>query len=153
MVQKHLDRLYLILPGFAQNLLSTEFFKYCISGAIAFICDFGILVIGTEVFGIHYLISNIGGYAAGLIVSYTINITWVFEHRRFGHASHKEFFFFVIIVFVGLGISEAIIYIVTEHMGVVYTLSKVVSILFVFLFNFVVKKAFLFSPASDEKTG
>ena len=147
-----LNKLHGLLPDFAQKLLQSEFIKYGISGVIAFTCDFSVLVIGTEYFGLHYLISNIGGYAVGLAVSYTINIKWVFEHRRFGHARAKEFVYFVTIVFVGLGISELIMYVVTDLYDIKYTWSKVISILFVFIFNFVFKKAFLFTEVEDLKT-
>ena len=133
------------LPLFIQNFFRSEFFRYGISGVIAFICDFTILVAGTEVLGLHYLVSNIGGYAVGLLVSYVINIRWVFVHRRFGERRTQEFVYFTSIVIVGLGISEFVLYAATEVAGLHYTLSKVVATIFVFLFNFVVKKKLLFS--------
>ena len=128
----------------AQRFFRTEFFRYIISGGIAFICDFSVLVIGTEVFGFHYLLSNIGGYAAGFIVSYFINIKWVFKNRRFTATQGREFVYFSLIVFAGLTLSEAILYVTTEFVEVHYTASKVVATFFVFLFNFIVKKRLLF---------
>ena len=80
------------LPQFVLDFFRSELFRYIISGFIAFFCDFAILVTATEVFGIHYLVSNIAGYSVGLIVSYTININWVFNHRRFGEKQHHDFF-------------------------------------------------------------
>lgn len=127
--------------------MGTEFFRYIVSGVIAFLCDFGMLVFATEVLGIHYLISNIAGYAIGLVVSYTINVKWVFNHRRFGNNQRFEFVYFTTIVFVGLGISEGVLWLVTESAETHYTIAKIVSTFFVFLFNFVAKKFFLFSPA------
>ena len=129
----------------AQDFFRTEFFRYIVSGGIAFICDFSVLVIGTEVFGFHYLVSNIGGYAAGLIVSYFINIKWVFKNRRFEATQGTEFMYFTLIVFTGLALSEAVLYMTTEFFEVHYTVSKIVATFFVFLFNFIVKKWLLFS--------
>jgi putative flippase GtrA len=135
------------LPPFLQQFLRSEFFKYFVSGVIAFICDFGLLVLLTEVFGVHYLLSNVAGYAVGLIVSYTLNIKYVFRYRRYHHAQAHEFVYFTLIVFVGLAISEGVLWAATENMDLAYTWSKVIATFFVFLFNFVVKKWLLFSPA------
>ena len=127
--------------------MASEIFRYLVSGVIAFVCDFSVLVFATEVLGIHYLLSNIAGYAVGLVVSYTINIKWVFNHRRFDNKQGHEFLYFTLIVFVGLAISEGVLWLGTESIDIPYTWSKVISTFFVFLFNFVVKKYFLFSPA------
>lgn len=135
-----------LLPGFLQKLLRMEFIKYGISGVIAFICDFTVLVVATEYFGIHYLISNILGYAVGLVVSYTLNIRFVFKHRRFGDTQGQEFVYFTIIVFVGLGVSELVMFAATDGIDIPYTWSKVIATFFVFLFNYIVKKLVLFTP-------
>lgn len=133
--------------------MDTEFFRYIVCGVIAFICDFGVLVFTTEVLGVHYLLSNIAGYAVGLVVSYTINVKWVFNHRRFGDRKASEFIYFTIIVFVGLGISEGVLWLATESIDMPYQVSKIISTFFVFLFNFVVKKWLLFSPAPSNPPG
>lgn len=135
------------LPAKIQQFLRSELFRYIISGSIAFACDFSVLVFTTEVLGVHYLISNIAGYAVGLIVSYYLNIKFVFNHRRFDHKQGHEFVYFTVIVFTGLAISELVLWAATESMELPYTWSKVVSAVFVFLFNFIVKKWLLFSPA------
>ena len=143
------------LPPAVQAFLRSEFFRYIISGGIAFCCDFGTLVFATEVLGVHYLISNVAGYAFGLIVSYTLNVKWVFSQRRFHHKQGHEFVYFTLIVFTGLAISEGVLWFATEATELHYTAAKIVSTLFVFLFNFVVKKWLLFSPAkttADEIT-
>jgi putative flippase GtrA len=133
-------------PEFVRRFLGTEFIRYFVSGSIAFIFDFSVLVFCTEVLGIHYLYSNIAGYAVGLIVSYIINITWVFDHRRFDGRQRREFVYFTFIVLVGLATSELVLWLVTESIELPYTWAKVVSAFFVFLFNFVAKKWLLFSP-------
>lgn len=135
------------LPIFAQQFVRSEFFRYVIAGSIAFACDFSMLVFATEVLGVHYLISNIAGYGIGLLVSYTLNVKWVFNHRRFDHKKGHEFVYFTLIVIAGLIISEGALYAATESLDLHYTWSKVISAAFVFLFNFIVKKWFLFTPA------
>jgi len=67
--------------NFVRQFLKGEFLRYLVSGSIAFICDFSVLVFCTEVLGAHYLSSNIAGYTVGFLLSYTINTKWVFDHR------------------------------------------------------------------------
>tara|TARA_R110002110_G_scaffold202356_4_gene413399 strand:- start:182 stop:601 length:420 start_codon:yes stop_codon:yes gene_type:complete len=135
-----------ILRKQIDRLFNIELVRYVFSGGIAFICDFSLLIFMTEVLGVHYLISNVAGYGVGLIVSYTINIKWVFRHRRFGDQQANEFVYFTTIVVVGLVISEAVIWLATEFIDMPYQWSKIVSTSFVFAFNFVAKKWLLFSP-------
>lgn len=130
-------------------LLRLEFIKYGISGATAFVCDFTVMVAATELLGIHYLISNVMGYSVGLVVSYTLNVKFVFDHRRYDHDKQREFIYFTTIVFVGLAISEGVVWIVTEYVDLHYTWSKLVSVLFVFLFNYFAKKRLLFTPPKE----
>jgi putative flippase GtrA len=130
-----------------ERLFDIELVRYIVSGAIAFICDFSLLIFLTEVLGVHYLISNVAGYAVGLVVSYTINIKWVFTHRRFRSQQGSEFVYFTTIVVVGLAISELVIWLATDFIDLPYQWSKIISTCFVFVFNFVAKKWLLFSPS------
>jgi len=131
-----------------QRLLDSEFLRYGISGTTAFACDFAVLVLLTELFEIHYLISNIAGYATGLIVSYLLNIKFVFKYRVFGHRQGQEFTYFTVIVLVGLALSEAAMYLLTEGAEINYMWAKVISVCLVFLFNYFAKKFLLFHAPS-----
>jgi putative flippase GtrA len=131
-----------------QRLLDYELLRYGASGVVAFVGDFAVLVLLTELFDIHYLISNIAGYAVGLVVSYLLNINFVFKHRVFGDRQGQEFTYFVAIVLAGLAISEAAMYLMTEGVEINYMWAKVISVFFVFLFNYVAKKFLLFHAPS-----
>jgi putative flippase GtrA len=132
--------------NFVRQFLKGEFLRYLVSGSIAFICDFSVLVFCTEVLGAHYLYSNIAAYTVGFLLSYTINTKWVFDHRRFDDNRSREFAYFTFIVLAGLGVSELVIWLATESFDFPYMWSKIVSVFFVFLFNFGAKKWLLFSP-------
>ena len=130
---------------FLQILGKNEFNKYLVSGTIAFLVDYSVLLIATEWFGIHYLVSNVCGYTTGLLVAYRLNIRWVFRYRKYGHTTKKEFLIFVVIVIVGLVISEAVIFLLVERVAVPYQYAKIVSVGMIFIFNFIAKKHFLFT--------
>jgi len=130
---------------FLQILGKSEFNKYLVSGTFAFLADYSVLLIATELLGIHYLVSAVFGYAIGLLVSYMLNIRWVFRYRKYAHTSKKEFLIFVVIVIVGLVITEAVIFLLVEQVAVSYQYAKIVSVGVIFVFNFIAKKHFLFT--------
>jgi putative flippase GtrA len=134
------------LPAFVERFLNSELFRYLVSGTIAFLCDLTVFLVGTELLAIHYLISNIGGYAVGLLVSYFINIKWVFKHRRYDDQQAHEFVYFTIIVLIGLTISEGVLFVAAESFDIPMIWAKIISTFFVFLFNYIAKKWLLFSP-------
>ncbi len=130
---------------FARILGESEFNKYIVAGFTAFLVDFSVLLIATEWFGIHYLVSNIFSYMSGLLVAYTLNIRWVFRYRKYKHTTKKEFSIFVLIVLIGLVISETVIFLLVEQVALPYHYAKIVSVGAIFIFNFIAKKHFLFT--------
>ncbi|MEP5764305.1 MAG: GtrA family protein [Halieaceae bacterium] len=127
-----------------------ELIKYGIAGGLAFACDFSVLYVLTEFFGMHYLISNGFGYFCGLAVAYALNSEWVFSHRRFKNRA-LEFTLFTLIVLVGLGLSELLMALLVEAWAINYLHAKIVSSFFVMFFNYLSKKFLLFSPALDSR--
>jgi dolichol-phosphate mannosyltransferase len=49
------------------------------AGATAVLANYGILILLTEVFGLHYMISNLIGIAVGTFSNYLINDLWTFR--------------------------------------------------------------------------
>ena len=138
------------MKGVIRNLLGSELNKYIVSGLAAVLVDYTVLITVTELFGIHYLISNICGYMSGLLVAYTLNIRWVFRYRKYEQKTKVEFSIFIVIVLIGLAISEAMIFMLVETLALPYTLAKLVSIGAIFIFNFTAKKRFLFSGGKEQ---
>jgi putative flippase GtrA len=130
-------------------LKDVEFIKYVVAGLAAFAVDYSVLLAATELAGIHYLVSNVMGYCCGLLIAYTLNVRWVFKYRKFGHKRSLEFSIFVVIVIIGLVISESVIFLLVERAGLAYHLAKIVSVAAVFMFNFLAKKRFLFSMGNS----
>jgi putative flippase GtrA len=105
--------------------------------------DFGILVLLTEVFHIHYLISAGAGFIIGTSVSYILSIYWVFSKRRLQN-THLEYWVFILIGLTGAGLNELFIWFFTEHLHIYYLFSKIISGSSVFFFNFFTRKYVLF---------
>ena len=119
-----------------------QMLKYGVVGALAYVVDFGLLILLTEVFGMHYLVSTIFAFIAGILVSYFCSIGWVFGNPDTGSRTRDVVVFFIIGA-VGLGLTDLIIWILTEHCGLHYALSKVFATVVVFFWNFFARKLFL----------
>ena len=125
------------------NSISIQFFRSIFVGGLATIVDFGFLYFFTEFVNIYYLTSAALAFILGLTTNYILSIVWVFNRRKFTK-KWLEFVIFAIIGIVGLILNELIIWYFTEYLHFHYLLSKVVSTIVVFSWNFLARKFILF---------
>ena len=123
--------------------ISIQFFRSIFVGGLATIVDFGFLYFFTEFVNIYYLTSAALAFILGLTTNYILSIVWVFNRRKFTK-KWLEFVIFAIIGIVGLILNELIIWYFTEYVHFHYLLSKVVSTIVVFSWNFLARKFILF---------
>ena len=140
MFKKLIEKLF----GF---FIPAEMAKYVVCGSIAFVADASILFALTEYAGWHYLASNTVGLVVGLIITYLLNIKWVFADRKYEFQIGTEFPLFVAIVVTGYLINQVVMWSVVEIIEVDYLFAKVAATAIVLGFNFVAKKYLLFSKA------
>lgn len=125
-----------------------EFIRYGATSGLALTADFLSLVLLTEFAGLHYLVSSVVGFAAGMVIAYVLSVRWVFSARRLSNAT-AEGTIFILIGIAGLLINQAVLYSLTEGALLPYAASKAVSACIVFTFNFSVRKFALFTaPAT-----
>lgn len=126
------------------NKTSIQLLRYSFVGGIAYGVDFSSLFFLTEVIKIHYLISAAIAFTLGLLTNYSLSIIWVFPQRTLNN-KRIEFLIFSIIGLVGLGLNEGIIWFFTEMIHFHYLLSKILSTVVVFSWNFLARKKMLFT--------
>lgn len=120
-----------------------QIFRYMIAGFSAFIVDTSVLFLLTDFLHIYYLLSTIFAFLIGLLVSYLINIYWVFNKRK-KEERKVEIMIFVIISIVGLLLTLALMWLFTSIFKVYYLYSKILTTLIVLAWNFSAKKKILF---------
>lgn len=123
--------------------LFEQLLRYAVVGGIAFVVDYGSLWLLTEFVGLHHLVSAAIAFVLGLVCNYLISTAWVFGESKVGNR-WLEFAAFAIIGLVGLGLNELIIYLCTDVCGIHYMLSKMVSTVLVFFWNFFARRFILF---------
>jgi putative flippase GtrA len=135
-------KLWALLFGATERLLH-QFIRYFIVGGLAFLVDFSSLYLLTEFAGLHYLNSAAIAFLFGLAVNYSLSLLWVFDRRTMKSAM-VEFLIFAVIGIVGLGLNEAIMWVVREKIGFHYMGAKAVSAGIVLIWNFGARKFVLF---------
>lgn len=131
------------------NSTFIQFFRYTFVGGVAFIVDFGTLALLTEVFKMHYLLSAGIAFILGLTVNYILSISWVFNSRTVDNRL-LEFVYFSVIGLIGLGLNELFLWILTDLFAIYYLLSKIITTIIVYFWNFFARKFILFNKANNE---
>lgn len=124
--------------------LRIQAFRYLVSGGTAFLIDAGLLTLLTELLGReHLLLWTAIAFAAGLLITYLFSILWVFDNRSLKSRT-AEVTIFVAIGIIGLGLTELLMWIFADKAGLHYLLSKIITTVIVFVWNFAAKKLLLF---------
>jgi len=61
--------------------LPKQFIRYCIIGGIGAIIHYSVLILLTELVGIHYLMSAWGAIACAVCFNFTGNKFWTFKQQ------------------------------------------------------------------------
>ena len=122
--------------------LFEQLVKFGIVGVIAFVIDYGLLVVLTELAGVNYLISATISFAGSVVFNYVASMRYVFA-RREDMSRHREFVIFVGLSVVGLLINDALMYLGTDIMGISYLVVKLFATVVVMAWNYITRKIFL----------
>ena len=122
--------------------LLAQFMKFGVVGVIAFVIDYGLLALLTELFGINYLVSATISFTASVVFNYVASMRYVFTHKE-GLSRRREFVIFVVLSVIGLLINNGCMWAGVELLGVHYLLTKIVATAIVMIWNFVTRKIFL----------
>lgn len=123
--------------------------RYFVSGGVAFAVDAGLLYALTEWAGLHYLYSSTISFSVGLVITYLFSIFWVFDNRSLKN-KWAEFLIFVAIGAIGLLLTNFFLWVFTDKLGLYYLLSKVITTVLVFIWNFIAKKSLLFRKKTTK---
>ena len=116
-----------------------QFIRYFFVGGVAAVVNIGMLYIFTDICHIYYLISNVLSFTMGLIVNYILSKKFVFQEETKLNKT-KEFLIYAIIGILGLGIDTLLMGIFTSVLSIYYMISKIISTMLVFIWNFGARK-------------
>ncbi len=135
--------------------LFNQILKFGIVGLFCFFIDYGITIIMTNVFGVHYLISKFFGFIISAVVNYLLSIKFVFTQKK-EMDKGKEFTVFLILSAIGLVINEIVMYVCIDGIyahsvllkeyisdSLMVSVGAVAATGVVMVYNFISRKMFL----------
>ena len=126
--------------------LRGQFVRYMVTGGLAFAVDYGLFVLCYDKFGLHYLIANLVGLVAGLVINYIMSVVWVFSEckRVLENKKTAEFGIFAVVGIAGIGINQLLMYLMVGNLDWNAKVSKIVAAALVLMWNFGARKLMLF---------
>ena len=117
-----------------------QILKFGVVGGGAFLIDYSLLFILTDIFHIYYLTSSVISFIVSFIFNYILSITWVFEAKK---QDVKQVVLFLILSLIGLGLNQIIMYLSVDIFKIYYMVSKLFATFIVMVYNFITRKIFV----------
>ena len=124
-----------------ENLIK-QVLKFGLVGGTAFLIDYSILYLFTDVFKMYYLISSIVSFSVSTIFNYIASTIWVFDVDK-NASKIKNLIVFIILSVIGLSINQLIMMLGVEMFNIHYMIVKLFATILVMIFNFITRKLFL----------
>jgi len=117
-----------------------QFFRYLFVGGVATVVDWGVLFVLTDFAHIYVLVSTSIAFLAGLVTNFLLSKQLVFKASEARMNPVMEFLSYALIGIIGLGITELIMILFTNHWRLHYMLSKVIATILVLFWNYTARK-------------
>jgi putative flippase GtrA len=124
-------------------ILVWKFLKFCIVGSSGMLVDFSTTWLLKEKVKINKYIANSAGFILAATSNYLLNRFWTFQSDNTRVVT--EYLTFILISIIGLGINNAVVYLLTERIRFNFYLSKLFATGVVTLWNFSMNYLFTFS--------
>lgn len=125
-----------------RNLILYGIIGCCSSGL-----DFLLYTLFVSVFGWQYIVSNCISVLAGITTSFTLNRNFNFKVKD---KTRQRFTIFLTVGLCGMVLSNLILYICVSKMSFNKIISKLLSIVLVVFFQFLLNKYITFKPTKNE---
>jgi putative flippase GtrA len=128
------------------QFIPIAFFAYFIVGGIAALVDVGGFMLLTGPFGIPWFWAALASFLAATTVNYVLSIRFVFESGVRFRRQH-EFLMVMAVSAIGLLFNQVALWVVIEGAGAPRLPAKVIATGVVFLWNYSIRRHFIFRPA------
>jgi putative flippase GtrA len=116
--------------------------KFGIVGFLGFVIDFGLTFVFKEKLKMNKFVANALGFLISALVNFTVNRMWTFENHNPDLA--LQLGKFMAIASVALMLNSLIIYILNGKIRINFYVSKIIAVLFVMFYNFIMNSLFTF---------
>ncbi|GGP25532.1 GtrA family protein [Silvimonas amylolytica] len=128
-----------------------QFIRYVGIGGVSFVLDFATLTLVVSHLHASVLTGATAGFLVGATVNYLLCLYFVFSARTLRQHRMVEFWIFVLIGVIGLGINDTIIYACHSWLPALdYRAGKFIAAAVVLIFNFTFRKLILFNNRRSD---
>ena len=117
-----------------------QFFRYIFVGGVAFLVDYGALMLLNKAFGLYYLYASMVSFLFGLAVNYVLSMRFVFTRK----GDRKDFIAFAITGVIGLILNQLLLLLSTGVLRLDIAIGKPIVTVLVFVFNFAGRRLWLY---------
>ena len=131
-----------------------DFWRFAVIGALSTVIDIGALN-ALNYLGFNSYVAVFFGYFLGAVNGYFFNNNWTYKHLG-KKANAKAFSQYVLISFIGLGLTELIIYFLTKiiHSSLsrseLLNIYKLIAVVIVFFWNFFANRIITFRKSEND---
>lgn len=130
-----------ILPDILTYRTLIQLSRYMVSGIIAFLTEYIIFTILLYLSTHNIILSNVISMSTGFVISFLLNRHWSFKSKSNPYIQIFMLFFLFII---NLFISTETIFYLSHLFGLTPFISKIMMMIFIALWNFIIYKKFIF---------
>lgn len=124
--------------------------KYGIASVLALGVDLGLLLLLIHVFKVNYLVAASIAFCVGLIVNFAVSHNRIFKNQRIKNNVYN-FAAFTAIGVIGLCVNAVILWVCFDIMNLSLIVSKCISVVIVFFWNFLGRRQFLYQGHISQK--
>ena len=142
-MREYLSHLYTLL--FARNSSFTQFFRFCVVGAIGTAVNLAVLYSIVEWISIWYMFGAIIAFCVAVTSNYILNKIWTFHDKTTKtSAIFSSYIKFILISIIGLGINLIILYALVAYLHIWSIFSQIIAIGGATIWNYFGSKTWAF---------
>ena len=121
----------------------TNLFRHQIAGALAFLIDFVVFVILTDLLNLWYVPATAIGALVGAIINFTLSTYWAFSGSK--NSLKNQIFKYVLVSGGSIVLNTLLVYLFTDFLSFDEKLSKLVTAILVgSIYNFLLMRNYVF---------
>ena len=120
------------------------FLKFSISGICGVSINFSLTYFLKEKLHLNKYFSSSIALSIALITNYILNRIWTFQ--LYYEPIYYQFFKFLLVIIVSVFLNHMIVYLFHKYLKINFYYSKLIAVLLVFFWNFIMHSFFTFSP-------
>jgi putative flippase GtrA len=124
-----------------------QLLRYLIVGFSTVGLEFVNLRLFTEYIGLWYLASNTIAYIISFVFNFFLNRFWSFKSS--GNIKRQLLIYGVLFI-INLALSNLVMYLLTDILGIMYMISKIFSVGLVVSWNFIIYKKIIFTESNSS---